>query len=181
MTADWFVATGTLALAGATFWLARRAGEQLKVERQRIEAAQRPMVYPLASYEWTQGIPGSGYDISRQHVLPLKNAGPGVAVNVHGACFFQNPAIGGRTSLELEGGTIGPGDLLDARLERPLTSGGWAGATGFVVYEDVAGDEWVTHFRFGFGRGNQLVCFHEQPGLVKKLGDPRTRYQPSSD
>lgn len=169
--AEWFVALGTGALALATYALARRA-------KQQIDAATRPLVYPLVSYEWAQGTAGSRYDGRSSEVLPLKNGGHGVAMNVHGACYLPNPPPGSpRRSLEVQGGTIAAGDLLDARLEETLAQGWREGIDGFVVYEDTAGDEWVTHFRFGRGRTGQLVCFHEPPGRVADLGDPRLRYK----
>lgn len=116
-------------------------------------------------------VAGSGYDTSGNQVLPLKNGGPGLALNVHGACFVRSTDGGPRHSRELHGGTIAAGDTLDARLSDAVP--GWGGVEGFVEFDDLADEKWVTHFRFGHGPTNQLVCFHDPPGRVSELGDPR--------
>jgi hypothetical protein len=97
--AEWGVAAGTLLLAVATFWLARRTREEAKavatearaVERQaellseQLTAAQRPFAYPIANQEW-QGTPGRR--------IFLRNGGPGPALNVSGAVYWTGGAGG---------------------------------------------------------------------------------------
>lgn len=59
LSPDWFVAGGTIGLAVVTFLLVlqtrgsvRDANEQIKLERNRLEAAQWPRVFPAPSGEW---------------------------------------------------------------------------------------------------------------------------------
>jgi hypothetical protein len=176
----WVVGGSTLALAIftailalATWRLARQTSDEVKIERRRAEAAERPLVYPLALDDWK--LQTGAYEREAKQLLPLKNGGSGLALGVHGACWLPNPS-GPRQSLEIEGGTIAAHETFDARLERSLPQG-WAGVEGFIGYRDLAGEEWVTHFRCGHGRTNQLICQHDPPGRVAELGDPRQRYR----
>jgi hypothetical protein len=172
---DWWVAAGTLALAATTgvlafvTWrMAKSARDEVAIERERIDAATRPVVYPLALYDWVVGRQGSGYDARRLSVLPLKNGGAGPALNVHGAIFLVPDAAeaAGQVSLELQGGSIAAGDVIDARLEHGIAD--WSGVVGFIVYKDLADDEWVTHFRFGLGRVVTLSASTKPPAASPK-------------
>jgi hypothetical protein len=51
---SWAVACGTVFLGGATVWLgtqarseSRAVGDQVELERQQLEASQRPFVVPI--------------------------------------------------------------------------------------------------------------------------------------
>jgi hypothetical protein len=83
-TADWFVAIGTLGLAAATVWLVivtkhivGRASEQFALEQRRVEASQRPHVYPASVIEWVDGTGRYGGPLTWREALPVRNGGPG--------------------------------------------------------------------------------------------------------
>jgi hypothetical protein len=180
--ADWAVAIGTALLAVATYVLARKVrtdanavSRQVALEREHLERETLPLVYPLCTHDFAWGTPGSRYDLNRGRLLPLENGGPGVALNVHGSVWLPAPSSGARRSIDVHGGTIAAGAAFDARLGEALSSG-WAGVEGFVVYDDIAGGEWATHFRFGTGPTGQIVCAHEPPSRTAETGDPRARY-----
>ena len=129
----------------------------MRLQREQMEESTRPVVYPNCTHEFTSGT-SPPYDVYRLHLLPLKNGGPGIALNVRGVCFVPgSPEI----RIEIAGGTIAAGDTLDARLETPLSSG-WNGVKGMVRYEDIEGQLWGTQFTFGRG-GGQLTCSHDPP------------------
>jgi hypothetical protein len=88
--AEWGVAIGTAALAIATYVLAKRAKEEAAAVRAEAEqvaaqgaAALRAHVYPETTAEWAWGWREWG-EGNRDRVLPLRNGGPGVALNVEG-------------------------------------------------------------------------------------------------
>lgn len=192
--AEWLVAIGTSGLAAATFVLARRArdeaaavrneativAEQVQLQREQSVAATRPAVYPVPLFDWTRG--AGVYSVrSTNDVLPIKNGGPGLALNVHGACFARDPdSLSRPISLELYAGTLAANESFDATTECAVPHG-WATVEGFILYNDILGDEWVTHFKCGLGRGGRLIVGHEPPGRVADLGDPRDRYSYSLD
>lgn len=175
--ASWAVAAGTLILALATFELASRAreeaeavrkeavevGSQVQLQREQMEAATRAYVYASIPADWAAGI-------RRNESLPLKNGGPGLALNVRGRAVW-NTAPGAWIVVEIYASSIAPNDDVHARLSRVL-AGGWQDSTGFVRYGDLNGDDWVTYFRFDLGEGNQLVGEHLQPQRVTPDGDP---------
>lgn len=191
--AEWGVALGTMLLAATTAWLAYEArregrasahattimGEQVELQRVQMNLATQPLVYPAVTRAWASRVAGSGYDSAGAQLLPLRNGGPGLALNVHGACYITDPTRGTRRSFEIHGGSIAAGEVFDARAESPVVSG-WSGVDGFVTYEDISGEEWVTHFRFGQGRTGQLIGFHDPPARVREVGDPRERHRPPS-
>jgi hypothetical protein len=107
LAADWekWTAIGTLAAAGATLVLAavtvwlvfttRRVvsetAEQLAIERGRIEASQRPYVFPAPSADWIRNSgPYSGGH--KAELFPVTNAGPGPALNVGGQLQWGPPS-----------------------------------------------------------------------------------------
>ena len=97
--ADWFVAIGTLCLAGATVWLVlvtkdmvQRSSQQLALEQRRIEASQRPHVYPESPIDRVDGRGDYGGPVTWREVLPVRNGGPGVALNVRGTLYFPPPS-----------------------------------------------------------------------------------------
>jgi hypothetical protein len=88
--ANWFVAGGTLTLAAVTFLLVtstnrsvKTATEELRLERERLTASQTPRVFPAPPVEWIGGFaPYNTRPLHWHNVLPVKNGGPGVALNV---------------------------------------------------------------------------------------------------
>lgn len=178
--ANWAVAVGTILLASATFRLARRAGdeakavkdeaqrvgEQVELQREQLELANRAFVYPWLPHDWVMG---TGYwntaDL-RLALLPLKNAGPGVARNVRGRVIW-NLGPGQWRHAYIAASTIAPGDNENGRISPP-TNDGWSGALGYVRWVDLAGEEWVTYFRMD-KKGDLLVGEHQPPERIEEV------------
>jgi hypothetical protein len=174
--AEWGVVIGTLALAAATVWLARRtnkAAEAAQAEAAQVAAqgaaALRAYVYPESSAEWAWSITGYTSEIGGglgQRVLPLRNGGPGIALNVDG--HVRRGTEGER--IELYAGSIAPGHLIDARPATQIEGGwgSWAGTwRGELRYGDLNNDRWITYFTIMIGSGNQIVVQHEPPERVE--------------
>lgn len=162
--ADWGVAIGTALLAFATFVLARSARDEasaVRDEARRValqaEAALRAYVYPEAIADWAQD-----RDIwagRRNDSLPLRNGGPGLALNVKGKVGWPGREGQGR---DLYGGSIASGQSAVGRLAFPADAG-WNGAVGHLRYSDLNGDDWETHFTITHGEGGQDVVDHDAP------------------
>jgi hypothetical protein len=136
--AEWGVALGTGLLAIATAYLARKARDEAKAVRadadavsrsvvlqeQQIAAALWPNVYPVAPVDWVnrQGRWAEFGD----RLIVLKNAGPGVALNVRGKAFLAPGGVGPYTR-EIVAGTIAPGEDVDVRVT-PFATAVWANA-----------------------------------------------------
>ena len=176
--AEWGVALGTILLAGATFVLARHAkseveavreestavAEQVDLQREQMQAALRPVVYPVTPADWAMG--GGVMANRREVLLPLANGGPGVALNVGGRIW--KPADGGPIYARLFAGSIGPGMQQDARLE-PTWTTGWDGTDGYLSYWDILGIQWITDFSCTRGVGEQLSIEAKPP---RRADDP---------
>jgi hypothetical protein len=166
--AEWGVAAGTAALAVATFVLAKRAREEAAAVRAETEqisaqvaAALRAYVYPETTAEWVWG---AAQPFGRR-VLPLRNGGPGLALNVEG--HMRRGTEG--EHIALYAGSIAPGRALDARPAVQI-EGGISGVVtwhGELRYGDLNGDQWTTRFTIGQGEGNQIVVEHESPARVE--------------
>jgi hypothetical protein len=96
----------TAGMAIATFRLARQAREearavkdnsgvvkeQVELQREQIEVAQTPLVVPAPQHGWTDGKTPYGEPARSAapwaDVLPVKNVGPGAALNVTGHIDF---------------------------------------------------------------------------------------------
>jgi hypothetical protein len=155
------VAIGTLALAGGTTLLAfqakneaqsvareaKKVGEQAEVQREQIElqreqmeAVTLPYVVPAPSFAWSnqrgEG-PYAGGEWRR--LLPIKNVGPGTALNVRGRLAFGPPS---GVTVEFIPTSLAPGDTADlgAHWDAPMRpEEEWAGLTGVLEYEDISG------------------------------------------
>jgi hypothetical protein len=181
--ASWAVAAGTLFLALATFQLARRArdeaeavrreaeqvGTQVTLQREQMEASARAYVYPWTPHDWVAGSDywGGGRNAT---LLPLKNGGTGLALNVRGRAVWNlGPGIWHR--VEIYAGTIAANDDLNARLSQDATQG-WVGATGYLRYTDLRNQPWVTFFRFDRGEGDRPFGLHLPPARITDENDP---------
>ena len=158
--ADWGVAVGTFALALATVVLAGQTRSETKKVAEQAIANLRAFVYPEGSAEWAQAR-GEWAGVGNQWALPLRNGGPGLALNVSGTARW--PAT--KTETTLMAGSIAPGARFNARPAAPVT-GGWADSVGELRYSDLNGDKWVTRFKLKLGDGNQLYAEHEPPELA---------------
>lgn len=94
------VAGGTLALAWFTYDLggAARAegnavGSQVELERERREQEAQPWVVPAPDPSWTWKSGEGQYAADAwKKLLPVKNVGPGAALNVAGALNWGPPS-----------------------------------------------------------------------------------------
>jgi hypothetical protein len=170
--AEWLVAAGTLGLAAATYWLARRAREEAQAVRKESDrlgdqarAVLRAYVYPESSAEWAQAR-GEWTSVGNQWALPLRNGGPGLALNVAGSIKVE----GVEDTTPLVAGSIASGRTLNARPAAPVA--GWGKVSGELRYRDLNGDEWVTRFRMlmSEGESGQLYAEHDPPELVASDG-----------
>jgi hypothetical protein len=148
-------AGATTLVAGVTLWLVTATRGMVGAAKKGLEddwarewAAQRPVVYPLASVEWAQG------HIPRKTVLPLKNGGRGPALNVHGAV---TAGVGeGRYERAIIAGTIAAGDVLEARVEEPGIHD-WSTASGVLRYSDLVGGTYESGFGCSLSSGGELM------------------------
>lgn len=156
------VALGTLALALGTVFLALQArnearavkreslqiGEQVTLQRQQLEAGQRPYVVPFADPDWSWREGLGRYDQNKwRNLLPVKNAGLGPALNVQGSLDFGPPS---GIKAPLIRTSLAPGDREDLRLhvEAEWSQGAdWKSVAGWLDYEDSQGGRWRTEFR----------------------------------
>jgi hypothetical protein len=152
--ADWGVAIGTASLALATMLLAIHAKREaravaeeadlvkqsLAFQQDQARAALRPYVYPSAPAAWSDGT--GPYAGRWQEVLPTRNSGPGIALNVRGHVMIDAAEI------RLTQATLGPAETFDLRLEWQGFSQteGWLDAKGSLFYEDAVGRRWRTDF-----------------------------------
>ena len=185
--ADWAVAFGTILLAIGTVYLARQAkreasavredaaavAESVKLQQQQIEAGHRPTVFPVAPWEWAQA--RERFAGVRNQLLPLKNSGPGVALNVTGELYWIPPGTTSPVRVEIAQGTIAAGDQVEALLTASIAN--WEDVRGFVSYRDLMGQEWRTHFVFSQMQGQIAVEVGVIAARSRSAGEPS--YPPS--
>jgi hypothetical protein len=136
--------------------------QQIEDEWTREWAAQRPLVYPLALRDWAYASEGTRYRLGNSGVLPLKNAGRGPALNVHGRVTTRAPD-GTTYACDLAPASIAAGELLDGRLIPQPGIKHWLGASGLIEYADLAGTQYETRFDFPEGpHGEITVDVHPQ-------------------
>jgi hypothetical protein len=169
--AEWGVAVGTFGLAVATVTLARRAHQeaqamtqQVALEREQLVAAQRPLVLPVMG-----GDDLGGTTPPEPHV-ELTNAGVGAAMNVRGFMWWSGDRS---SSATLHPQVLAPGESAFARVLGLGFAVNWGNAVGYLLYHDLTGTEWQTHFRFredGYGnvRAETLIV-----GLTSEFGEPK--------
>jgi hypothetical protein len=156
------VGVGTILLAGATFWLARGAREQVKVAAEHVVAIQRPLVQPIVT-EWWEA------DSSRQGWIVLTNIGLGPAYNVTGGLYWKGGSGG---SGAIKRAALGAGRVLETRVAPVGANINWGAALGFLRYTDSGGTEWRTDFRYSVladaGHAVEVV----DVGKISELGEP---------
>lgn len=156
------LALATFSLAFGTFFLALQArnearavkresqqiAEQVALQREQMESAQRPYVIPFADPDWSWLEGQERYSLNAwKHLLPVKNAGPWAALNVQGGLDFGPPS---GVKAPIIRTSLAPGDREDLRLhvEAPWSPGvDWQSVAGWLDYEDVQGGQWRTDFR----------------------------------
>jgi hypothetical protein len=184
---DALAAIGTLILAGVTVRLAKSTSrlaeqaqnearavkdnssvvkEQVQLQREQIEAAQKPLVVPAPQHGWTDGKAPYGGPISAApwaDVLPVKNVGPGAALNVTGHIDF-GPTFGDTPDgrVRLVSTSLASSESQDLRLDwREAPNTDWSSATGKLDYEDVAGGRWETFFDVDVETGRRYIRVRE--------------------
>jgi hypothetical protein len=102
--------------------------------------------------------------------MMLSNAGSGPAYNVSGALYWP-AGIGG--GWQLVPASIPAGQRLPAVL---TTHAGadvkWAEAQGYLRYTDLAGSEWLSHFRYRENPARQWWVEVRAVGKTSELGQP---------
>jgi hypothetical protein len=170
------VAIGTLGLAFVTFLLVRTtkrmvktASDELTLEKQRIEASQRPYVLPTPSGRWIEG------QTPRNEVLPIRNAGGGVALNIRGRLYFPEG-----TTVSVVPTSLGPGDSTDLRINwgGEPRGGSWANARGYLLCEDVVAVTWRTDYAYREDRRRYIEVL--QIGQLDELGEVEQDFPPAS-
>lgn len=148
-------AVATTLVAAVTLWIVTATRSMVSAAKKGLDddwarewAAQRPVVYPLASVEWAQG------HIPRKTVLPLKNGGRGPALNVHGT-VAAGPGDA-RYERGIIAGTIAAGDLFEARIEGPGIHD-WNDARGVLRYSDLVGGSYESGFTCSLASGSELM------------------------
>jgi hypothetical protein len=161
--ANWSVAIGTIAVAVATLLLAlvtrrsvRTATDELRLERERLTASQWPRVFPNPPLTWSEGAPPYNQDPRPwASVLPVKNGGPGVALNVRARLDWPAPA---GVHVESVPTSLAPDDSADLRINwgvQPRTD--WADVSGTLTYSDITGAVWQTQFRVSLGNFDRRI------------------------
>ena len=188
--ASWAVAVGTGALAFATWRLGTKAQDESKsvrkqadavtkqvdLERQQLEASQRPFVQPvtnnwepLMQFPVERVIPQAMGDPWEPWMM-LSNAGAGPAYNVTGGLFWYG-GIG--DGWQLVPTVVPAGRDIPTRLQ--MYAGHevkWPEAIGYLRYLDLAGTEWQTHFRYRQNTGGQFSIEVTDVGKTSALGEP---------
>lgn len=143
--------------------------KQIALQREQMEASTQAHVYPWVATDWVMETEFwvGGKQLA---MLPLKNGGPGLALNVQGRVVW-NLAPGRWQEIAIDAGSIAPSDPVNARISEPAATG-WPGATGYVRYYDLSGRGWVTFFRFDEGLGGLLVGQHLPPEAFTPETDP---------
>lgn len=182
-----FVALGTLALALGTFFLALQArneagaveresqqiAEQVTLQREQLEAGQRPYVIPFAptDWSWKDGIGRYGQG-QWKYLLPVKNAGPGAALNVQGSLDFGPPS---GVKAPIIRTSLGPGDSDDLRLHVEAAWSqkvDWTSVAGLLDYEDSQGGRWRTEFRIEQENSARYVNVKDVRLVMRSDGTP---------
>ena len=110
-------------------------------------------------------------------MLPVRNGGPGVALNVRGTLYFPPPS---GVSVQIVQTSIGPGKSADLRFNwgGGPTEEGWDRARGYLLYKDIAGVTWRTDYRFHQDLRRYLEVL--QSGKLDDMDDVGVSFPPRS-
>jgi hypothetical protein len=146
------VGVGTLVLAAFTYWLGwstrnegAKVAEQVGIERERLESESRPYVVLAPDRAWSHGSGEGRYEADLWATfLPIKNVGPGAALNIQGSLDFGPPS---GAKARLVPTSIGPGEYQDMRVHaRDPARLDWKHVAGILDYEDSNQAAWRTRF-----------------------------------
>jgi hypothetical protein len=177
---DLIVGLGTLALAGFTYWLGKSAraegsqvAAQVQLERERLDSESRPYVVPAPDPAWTWGEGNGQYAANWwRSLLPVKNVGPGAALNVKGELHWGPPS---GVHVDLLPTSVGPGDREDLRVHWDGNARDeWQRVEGRIDYDDIQGGRWRTVFVIesrGQARSVQVTGTLQMPGTTRPVAD----------
>jgi hypothetical protein len=190
---EW-TAIGTLIAAGAAMGLAAvtgwlvlttrgmvsKAGEEIAVERRRIDEATKPHVFPAPTGDWGDD---GGYTTEFadrnvwRTVLPVTNGGPGVALNVKAQLRWGPPS---GILAETVPTSLGPGESRNLVINWGANvQEEWLQVQGALYYEDVSGALWETNFRV-YGERERHFVEVQQTRMVKSADGTVVGCAPSS-
>lgn len=129
------LALTTGVLAGLTYFVTRASRDELRLERDRLKVSQRPIVIPT-----DLRIVGGVTMGTIVHLLTIRNAGPGVALNVSTVLTYDS--IHNVQPLR----HLAAGDEYVYTIE---PRAGSAEIAGHIVAYDIAGESWTTSFEAG--------------------------------
>jgi len=149
---DLIVGLGTLALALFTYWLGKSArssasqmSAQLGIERERIDSEAQPWVVPAPDPAWSWKEGDDRYaDGEWMRLFPVKNIGPGLALNVRRSLKWGPPS---GVYVDMLPTSVGPREREDLRVHWDApTLNEWQLVHGTLDYNDSVGRRWRTTF-----------------------------------
>jgi hypothetical protein len=168
MLSEWIVAAAEICLASGTVYLATQArsearevgkeaeqvAEQVKLQREQMEASLRPIVLPVSPQGWSDG--SAPYHSTWVLRLPVKNGGPGAAINLRAVIEWTGDGV---SHVESVATSLAPGDAEDLRLawadDEPRFD--WSSAQGVLSYDDIASARWRTEFTITIEGGHRQI------------------------
>lgn len=174
--------SAALVLISVTALYVTRTSENVALQREQMDRAERPIVVPAPSGDWFDGearsaevaehpqVPDSRNNLPSApldwaNAFTVKNLGPGVALNVR--AHLENLGSPSGVCIESVMTNLGPGDREDLRLNwaSPETRVEvWEGAKGWIDFEDIAGGRWRGTFYFQ-REGKRLLLLTRAPLL----------------
>jgi hypothetical protein len=120
-------------------------GSQVELERERREQEAQPWVVPAPDPSWTWKNGEAQYAVDAwKKLLPVKNVGPGAALNVVGTLNWPPPS---GVTVDILPTSIGPGDREDLRVNwASAPRAEWRRVEGTLEYDDVIHRRWQTRF-----------------------------------
>ena len=177
---DLIVGLGTLALAWSTYGLGKAAraegsqvGAQVELERERLEREGQPWVVPAPDPDWSwRGGEGRYGGEMWKTLLPVRNIGPGAALNVKGLLHWGPPS---GVHVDILPTSVGAGDRGDLRVHwaGPARTD-WERVQGRLDYDDIHGGRWRTTFVIetqGEARIVQVTGVVKMPGTTRPTVD----------
>jgi hypothetical protein len=171
--ATFALAAVTLGLVVVTILMVRKAGAEIELERQRLEDAAKPRVFPAPAQGWgTEAYRGDALGGQYRTVLPVTNGGPGVALNVKAQLRWGN---GEQLVGEKIATSLGPSESRELLIRWQREEPQWGQLRGLLHYTDIAGALWQTRFRIEEEKGRWLLDVQETemlspPGGATKNG-----------
>jgi hypothetical protein len=171
--ATFILGVATLLLVLVTMKMVQKASAEIAIERQRIDEATRPRIFPAPARGWgTEGYRGGALGGDWRRVLPVTNGGPGVALNVRAGLRW---GTGEQPVAETIPTSLGPGESRELIIKWQTEEDRWGQLRGLLHYRDIAGALWQTRFTIEEEEARWLVEVQETemispPGGGEKNG-----------